>query len=318
MRGMDKPVMILQRLVSVYEVALRDNGFSHKCTHALKFQILICYYYKKYKHWEGIVMDIKQISYFLAVAQEKSFSKAAENLTVSQPTLSVAVKKLEEELGVQLFYSFSREQRLTDEGLRLMKGAKQIMEAYQQTVEGVQVMDRNTEGSFTLGLSPLFGACFFGDLLPGFSAAYPNIHIEIVEDGANRIDEKVVRGEVDLGVTLNTDQLTAAVEKRHFTTQRNVALLHESHPLANRESITVADLRDESFAIFNHNFILHRQIMTACHAAGFRPKFALLTSQWDFMVELVSKNHAVSILPKPVLEKQSHPHVQCIPLTDSM
>lgn len=113
-------------------------------------------------------MDIKQISYFLAVAREKSFSKAAENLTVSQPTLSVAVKKLEEELGVQLFYSFNREQRLTDEGLRLMKGAKQIMEAYQQTVEGVQVMDRNTEGSFTLGLSPLFGACFFGDLLPGF------------------------------------------------------------------------------------------------------------------------------------------------------
>ena len=125
-------------------------------------------------------MDIKQISYFLAVAREKSFSKAAENLTVSQPTLSVAVKKLEEELGVQLFYSFNREQRLTDEGLRLMKGAKQIMEAYQQTVEGVQVMDHNTEGSFTLGLSPLFGACFFGDLLPGFSASYPNIHIEIV------------------------------------------------------------------------------------------------------------------------------------------
>ena len=318
MRGMDKPVMILQRLVSVYEVALRDNGFSHKCTHALKFQILICYYYKKYKHWEGIVMDIKQISYFLAVAQEKSFSKAAENLTVSQPTLSVAVKKLEEELGVQLFYSFSREQRLTDEGLRLMKGARRLMEAYQQTVEGVRVMDRNTEGAFTLGLSPLFGACFFGDLLPGFSAAYPNIHIEIVEDGANRIDEKVARGEVDLGVSLNTDRLTAAVERRHFTTQRNVALLHESHPLAERDSITVADLREESFAIFNHNFILHRQILDACHAAGFRPKFALLTSQWDFMVEMVSRNHAVSILPKPVLEKQSHPHVRCIPLTDSM
>lgn len=198
------------------------------------------------------------------------------------------------------------------------EGARRLMEAYQQTVEGVRVMDRNTEGAFTLGLSPLFGACFFGDLLPGFSAAYPNIHIEIVEDGANRIDEKVARGEVDLGVSLNTDRLTAAVERRHFTTQRNVALLHESHPLAERDSITVADLREESFAIFNHNFILHRQILDACHAAGFRPKFALLTSQWDFMVEMVSKNHAVSILPKPVLEKQSHPHVRCIPLTDSM
>ena len=263
-------------------------------------------------------MDIKQLNYFMAVAQAGSFSKAAENLTVSQPTLSVAVKKLEEELGVRLFYSFNREQRLTDEGLRLMNGARRLMDVYQQTVEDVRVMDHNTEGSFMLGLSPLFGACFFGDLLPGFAAAYPNIHIEIVEDGANRIDEKVARGEVDLGVSLNTDRLTAAVERRHFTTQRNVALLHESHPLAERDSITVADLRNESFAIFNHNFILHRQIVEACHAAGFRPRFALLTSQWDFMVEMVSKNHAVSILPKPVLEKQSHPHVRCIPLTDSM
>ena len=104
-------------------------------------------------------MDIKQLNYFMAVAQAGSFSKAAENLTVSQPTLSVAVKKLEEELGVRLFYSFNREQRLTDEGLRLMNGARRLMDVYQQTVEDVRVMDHNTEGSFTLGLSPLFGLC---------------------------------------------------------------------------------------------------------------------------------------------------------------
>ena len=79
-------------------------------------------------------MDIKQLNYFMAVAQAGSFSKAAENLTVSQPTLSVAVKKLEEELGVRLFYSFNREQRLTDEGLRLMNGARRLMDVYQQTV----------------------------------------------------------------------------------------------------------------------------------------------------------------------------------------
>lgn len=118
-------------------------------------------------------MDIKQLNYFMAVAQAGSFSKAAENLTVSQPTLSVAVKKLEEELGVRLFYSFNREQRLTDEGLRLMNGARRLMDVYQQTVEDVRVMDHNTEGSFTLGLSPLFGACFFGDLLPALPQLTP-------------------------------------------------------------------------------------------------------------------------------------------------
>lgn len=262
-------------------------------------------------------MDIKQISYFLAVAQEGSFSRAAEKLTVSQPTLSMAVKKLEDELGTKLFYSFNRKQNLTDEGLRLKEGAAKLLEVYQETVENVAHNDETSSGVVTLGLSPLFGACFFGDLLPGFSELYPNIKISMIEDGANKIDECIEKGEVDLAVTLNTERISAFASC-HFSTQRNVVLLHKSHPLANSKSLTVADLENESFAIFNQDFILHRQILSACHAAGFRPKFALLSSQWDFMVELVSRNRAISILPKPVLDKHPDPNVKCIPLTDNM
>lgn len=262
-------------------------------------------------------MDIKQISYFMAVAQEGSFSRAAEKLEVSQPTLSMAVKKLEEELGAELFYSFNRRQNLTDEGLRLKEGAAKLLEVYQETIENVKLSDYVGSGAVTLGLSPLFGACFFGDLIPSFSAAYPNIKINMLEDGANKIDELVEKGEVDLAVTLNTER-TASFASCHFSTQRNMALLHKKHPLANAKSITVADLKEDSFAIFNQDFILNRQIMSACHAAGFRPKIALLSSQWDFMVELVSRNRAVSILPKPVLDKHPDPNVVCVPLMDSM
>lgn len=262
-------------------------------------------------------MDIKQISYFMAVAQEGSFSRAAEKLEVSQPTLSMAVKKLEEELGAELFYSFNRRQNLTDEGLRLKEGAAKLLEVYQETIENVKLSDYVGSGAVTLGLSPLFGACFFGDLIPSFSAAYPNIKINMLEDGANKIDELVEKGEVDLAVTLNTERM-ASFASCHFSTQRNVALLHKKHPLANAKSITVADLKEDSFAIFNQDFILNRQIMSACHAAGFRPKIALLSSQWDFMVEPVSRNRAVSILPKPVLDKHPDPNVVCVPLMDSM
>lgn len=262
-------------------------------------------------------MDIKQISYFMAVAQEGSFSRAAEKLEVSQPTLSMAVKKLEEELGAELFYSFNRRQNLTDEGLRLKEGVAKLLEVYQETIENVKLSDYVGSGAVTLGLSPLFGACFFGNLIPSFSAAYPNIKINMIEDGANKIDELVEKGEVDLAVTLNTER-TASFASCHFSTQRNVALLHKKHPLANAKSITVADLKEDSFAIFNQDFILNRQIMSACHAAGFRPKIALLSSQWDFMVELVSRNRAVSILPKPVLDKHPDPNVVCVPLMDSM
>lgn len=262
-------------------------------------------------------MDIKQISYFMAVAQEGSYSRAAEKLNVSQPTLSIAVKKLEEELGTPLFYSFDRRQRLTDEGARLLEGSRQLMDVYQRTVEDVKITNERSSGSFTLGLSPLFGACFFGDLIPSFSAAYPNIRIHMIEDGAYKIDQRIQDGSVDIAVTLNTEQ-SPSFESCHFSTQRNVALLHKSHPLAGAESITVSQLRNDQFAIFNEDFILHRQILSACRAAGFRPKIALLSSQWDFMVELVSRNRAVSILPKPVLDKHPAPNVRCVPLTDSM
>ena len=262
-------------------------------------------------------MDIKQLYYFTAVAQAGSYSKAAESLAVSQPTLSVTVKKLEEELGVQLFYAFNREQHLTDEGLRLWTKAKQILDLYQETLDDMKTTNKNSSGKFTLGLSPLFGACFFGDLIPNFSMEYPNIEIKMIEDGAYRIDQRIERGEVDIAVTLNSKRLSSFAYC-HFSTQRNVALLHKSHPLAKEPSVTVSQLRDDSFAIFNQDFILHEQIVDACHAAGFRPKFALLSSQWDFMVELVSKNHAVSILPKPVLDKHPDPNVCCVPMSDSM
>lgn len=262
-------------------------------------------------------MDFKQVSYFTAVAQEGSFSKAAETLGVSQPTLSIAVKKLEEELGVKLFYSFDRRQHLTDEGLRLLDGTKQMLELYRKTVEDVKTSISVSSGTFTLGLSPLFGACFFGDLIPSFSAAYPNIKINMIEDGANRINQRIEDGTVDLAVTLKTEQISI-FESCHFSTQKNVALLHKSHPLANAPSISVRDLQNDSFAIFNEDFILHQQIMSACRSAGFRPKIALLSSQWDFMVELVARNRAVSILPKPVLDKYPTPNIRCIPLSDSM
>jgi DNA-binding transcriptional LysR family regulator len=262
-------------------------------------------------------MDMKHLHYFLTLAQEGNFSRAAEILNISQPALSISIKKLEEELGVALFYSFDRKQHLTDEGLRLLKGARELSDIYQKTVEDVRHTDSYSTGEFTFGLSPLFGACFFGDLIPGFSAAYPNIKINMIEDGANRIDQRIENGTVDIAVTLKTEQLSS-FSSCHFSTQRNVALLHKSHPLANRAALTVSDLKDDAFAIFNSDFILHRQIMSACHTAGFRPKIALLSSQWDFMVELVSRNRAVSILPKPVLDRHPDPNICCVPLTDSM
>ena len=124
-----------------------------------------------------------------------------------------------------------------------MNGGRQLIDLYQKTVEDVKVTDSHSAGAFTLGLSPLFGACFFGDLIPNFSAAYPNIRITMIEDGANKINQRVEEGTVDLAVTLKTDR-TQTYGNCHFSTQRNVAQLHKDHPLA-QEEMCIRDRAEE-------------------------------------------------------------------------
>ncbi len=126
----------------------------------------------------GTSMDIRQITYFVAVAQNGSFSKAAEMLSLSQPTLSLAVKKLEEELGVRLFYSFNKRQELTDEGRALLESARQLLDDYQRTVEHVQTSRNSRSGTFTLGLAPVRCLLLWGpdpQVLSGVPG-YPHHH----------------------------------------------------------------------------------------------------------------------------------------------
>lgn len=262
-------------------------------------------------------MEMKQLAYFMAVAREGSFSRAAEKLSVSQPTLSIAIKKLEGELGVPLFFTLGRRQKLTDEGMRLFKGGAQLLDQYRRTVEEVKAAERSDAGEFTLGLAPLFGTCFFGELIPNFLEAHPHIKVHIIEQGANKLEQLLESGEVDLAVTLHNRRVSPLVSC-HFSTQKNVAVLHRSHPLARAEYLTLAELKDDPFAIFSEEFLLHEQIMNTCKAAGFSPKIALLSSQWDFMVEIVARGHGVSVLPKPIMDRHPSPEVCCVPLRDSM
>ena len=113
-------------------------------------------------------MDIKQLYYFTAVAQAGSYSKAAESLAVSQPTLSVTVKKLEEELGVQLFYAFNREQHLTDEGLRLWTKAKQILDLYQETLDDMKTTNKKQLRQIHPGPLSAVRRLLFRRLIPNF------------------------------------------------------------------------------------------------------------------------------------------------------
>ncbi len=262
-------------------------------------------------------MEIKQLSYFIALAEEGNYLRAAHRLGISQPALSIAIKKLEEELGTQLFFSFGRQRELTNTGLRLLENSRNLVSLYQQTIDDVSHINQKTHGVIRFGLPPLMGSCFFSQIIPSFAEKYPNVKINIVEQGAVTIDQMIHDGELDIALSLPTKR-TAAFESHPFTTQQIMVILNREHPLAQYKQLYISNLRNEKFVIFNENFIIHEQIMDSCHSAGFFPQITLLTSQWDFMIEVVAKTQSISILPKPVYEMSANPNIVAVPLVDGM
>lgn len=252
-------------------------------------------------------MDIKQLNYFIQIANDESYSTASKKLYISQPALSKVVKNLEQELNMKLFYSSERKTKLTDEGREFFEKAQKLVEDFNHLLESTGKSDKTEKGFLSLGLIPIVGSCYLADIVIRFQKEYPNIDISITEKGANSIQQDVFLGTMDIGCVI-TPIYSNQFEIIPIISDSNMLLVNENHPLAKKKYVTVSDLIDENLVIFNDDFTLNHQIVAACKEAGFKPNIGVTSSQWDFLTELVSHNFGTSILPRPILEKYPHPH----------
>jgi DNA-binding transcriptional LysR family regulator len=248
-------------------------------------------------------MDVRNLSYFLEVAKYKSFTKASENLFLTQPTLSKAVKSLEEELGVILIdRTKKRSVELTDAGKIVYEDGSKIWSSLKGlTLHLDDLMDLQT-GEIKIGLPPLIGALFFSAIIKGFNVKFPNISIELMEFGGKRVASYVEEGEVDLGIVVLPIE-----EKKYdiypFFKEELVLYTYPNHRFSNRKQIELSDLKEEQFILFNEDFILHDRIIQECQNVGFTPKIAYKSSQWDFIIEMVAAELGIAILPKSIYQR---------------
>ncbi len=256
-------------------------------------------------------MDIKQLTYFVQVAIDENYTVAARKLFISQPALSKVMKNLEQELGLKLFYYSDKKTKLTDAGQELFAKAKKLIEEYNALLASIHEKNDFEKGHVTLGIPPILGSCYFSAVLAGFNKAYPGITITIVEKGANGIQQDVMMEHIDIGFVI-LPIFSNQFDSIPIIENNNLLLVHKSHPLAGKQSVRYSDLKDEIFVIFNEDFTLHNQIISACRNSGFEPMISVKSSQWDFIVELVSHNQGVSILPRPILEKFPNPDIRTL------
>jgi DNA-binding transcriptional LysR family regulator len=247
-------------------------------------------------------MDLRQLNYFLEVAREGSFSKASQNLHLSQPTLSKMVKTLEEELDVLLFNRSTRRIELTDAGELIVNHAQNIMKSIANLETALAELKNIKHGKLKIGLPPLIGASFFPKIIGEFHSLYPNIDIQLVEDGGKMVEKALLEGSIDLGVVVlpvNEEQFEAVpLVKREL-----VLIVNSNHQLAKRPHVDFQELQDEPFILYSKGYALHDRVRDMCIRNGFEPKVTRESGHWLFISEMVAANFGISLLPETICHK---------------
>ncbi len=244
-------------------------------------------------------MDIRHMQYVLELARSGSFTRAAQTLHITQPTLSKAIKSLEEELGVELFKRDGKRIELTDAGRAITGQAHNITEAFHNLTLELEDLTNLNKGVIRIGIPPMAGSSFFPQVLRQFRQKYPGLVIQMVEDGAKKLETKVAEGKLDVGVVL------LPVDGERFDSftvikERLKVIVQTGHPLAGNGSVPLRQLAEEPFILFKEEFALHDRIIAECHRAGFRPNVQYESSQWDFIYELAAAGLGVAMLPETI------------------
>lgn len=263
-------------------------------------------------------MDILHLTYFIEVAKQQSFTKAAKVLHVSQPSISKMVRNLESELGVTLIDRSARQIKLTDAGHALYERGLKIIDSLKNVASDLDDLTSGRKGNIRIGIPPMVETSFFATVIGEFKKKYPNIVIELIEVGSKAVEDMVDAGSVDIGVVMLPVKNASDFSMFVFIKDPIWLIVHPEHRLAGREFVNITDLREEPIVMFRKDFALHGHIVGKCLEHGFMPKILCESSQWDFMVEVVAAKLGVALLPKVVCERVGEGIVKALPIAEEI
>ncbi|MFD2703376.1 cidABC operon transcriptional activator CidR [Paenibacillus shunpengii] len=260
-------------------------------------------------------MDIRHLQYFLEVARQHSFTKAAQVLFITQPTISKTVKSLEDELGVTLLDRYGKNVKLTDAGEVFARQAQEIVTSFHNLSSELDDLMNLKKGHIRIGLPPMIGASFFPKVIGAFYKQYPNITIELFEDGGKKVENDILSGALDVGVTvLPADE--DLFDSYIFVDESLKVVLHPTHPLAEQDEIQLAELSEDGFILFREDFSLHDRIIGACQKAGYQPRIIYESAQWDLISNMVAAGLGVALLPETICRELRQEEVRILKLKE--
>ena len=245
-------------------------------------------------------MLLRHIRYLLAVAEHGNFTRAAEALHVSQPTLSLQIKQMEDSLQVQLLDRSGRTVRPTDRGeayLQYARNALRELEAGRRAVHDVQNLSR---GLLRVAVTPTFTTYLIGPLMERFNASYPGILLNIREMTQEKIEAVLAEDGLDVGVAFS-EVRSPEIDCRPLFVERLSVMVGTSHPIAKRAAVmTTKGLQAQSMALLTSDFATRQHIDLFFRSEGIAPHISVEANSIGAIVEIIRRGQLLTILPKPI------------------
>lgn len=264
-------------------------------------------------------MEIQQIRAFLAVAEELHFARAAEKLHMAQPPVSRGIKRLEQELGAQLFERSTRSVKLTSIGEALVQPARELLEALQRVNVAVRAAGRGEIGRVRLVYAGASTNVLVGRLARAVRQSHPGIQLELFSQHfAQPAMSRLLRGEIDVALG-RWDYLPPDVNTRVIAVEELVVAVPDTHRLAGRTEVSLAELAGEPFVSLplQTGSVLIDRLRTLSRAAGFAVDIVQYAPDSWTLMSLVSAEVGCSLTLSSVIDSIADPHLRFLRLTDA-
>jgi LysR family hydrogen peroxide-inducible transcriptional activator len=263
----------------------------------------------------GAEMQLRDIEYVVAIATHKSFSKAAESLYITQPALSLGIKRLEEKCGFKLFDRKRSETTLTREGEIFLQNAHLIVQLLDQLKSQMKDIQTLRGGKLTIGVTSLFARFYFADTFKLFKTLYPDITILVSENSSTGIEQSLTAGVIDLAL-MPLPFSAGEFEHEELVSEETFLAVPPTYPSTpsmtenplEYGTVSLSDFKSAAFILQTQGQRLREIASQACRDAGFTPTIVFETQSVDAANALVAVGIGVSLIPSMIFKTRKNNH----------
>ncbi|MDT2829348.1 LysR family transcriptional regulator [Vagococcus carniphilus] len=258
--------------------------------------------------------SLKQLKYIYTVLVTENISRAAEKCFVSQPAMSQIINEFEKNYDLLLFERVGRKLKITSQGESLKKELAIFLLAAQDFENKISEIKDITSGKVRIGIPPVILSVYFYDIISNFMSQNPDIELEIVEMGANRLINELMHGDIELAVLIEPFE-DEMCKKTVLTESTFSVVINKQNELSKERIEDISDLAGYPLVLLNEEFQLYDVILKSFKKRGVTPDVVFKSKQWDLLINMVKHNpEVVSILPTPIIEEHEYDKIKVYPI----